>query len=241
MNNISYDFSGQRVLVTGGGRGIGLAIAQGFAKAGAEVFALDLSFISEADQGVRQFVCDVTDTQKVRDLVSGLIREHGPITTLINNAGSDQRIAFGDMTEEDWRWMLDVNISHFPVFGQTVRPAMIEAGGGAIINLSSSAWMKMAGNLTAYHSAKAGIMGLTRGMARDLGQEGIRVNAIAPGRVVTERTNVDDPDWVAETKTLQCIPELALADDIAQAAMWLASEGSRMVTGQTLVVDGGVV
>jgi NAD(P)-dependent dehydrogenase (short-subunit alcohol dehydrogenase family) len=147
------------------------------------------------------------------------------------------------MTLADWRRTLAINLDPHFVLTQRLAPQMRAAGGGAIVNLSSTAFMKLAANLTSYHAAKAGIVGLTRGLARELGPQGIRVNAIAPGRVVTERVraHVVTPDWEAETKTLQCLPDLILPDDIAQSALWLASSGARMMTGQTLIVDGGVV
>ncbi len=241
MSQASYDFSGQRVLVTGAARGIGRVIAAQFRAAGADVVAIDLKFDAPT-AGLTQITCDLTDGARARHVVAQDITDNGAFTVLVNNAGSDRRIPFADMTDADWQFMLDVNLSHYPVLSQTVAPGMAAAGGGAIINLSSSAWMKMAGNLAAYHTAKAGIIGLTRGMARDLGPDLIRVNAIAPGRVVTERTTQSsDPAWVSETKTLQAIPELLQADDIAQTALWLGSRAAKMITGQTLVVDGGVV
>lgn len=161
---------------------------------------------------------------------------------LVNNAGVDRRIPFDDQTEADWRWMLSVNLDHHALLSSALAPGMAAASGGAIVNLSSTAWMKLAGNLTAYHTAKAGIVGLTRGLARDLGPRGIRANAIAPGRVVTERVQGQvSEDWVLETQALQCVPDLIRPADIADCALWLASDAARMVSGQCIVVDGGVV
>jgi NAD(P)-dependent dehydrogenase (short-subunit alcohol dehydrogenase family) len=136
-----------------------------------------------------------------------------------------------------------VNLDHQMLMSARVAPQMDLSGGhAAIVNMSSSAWMKLAGNLTAYHAAKAGIVGLTRGLARDLGPRHITVNAIAPGRVLIERVAAQVTEaWKAETHALQCIPALIAPDDIAAAALWLGSSAARMVTGQTLVVDGGVV
>lgn len=241
MTAPSYDFRGMQVLVTGAGRGIGLGIADAFAANGAEVSAVDLDFVSPPKAGVTQRNCDVTKPDEIRALVADIAAENGPIRTLVNNAGSDRRISFLEMSDDDWRSMLDVNLSHHQIFARAVAPSMAEAGGGAIVNLSSSAWMKMAENLAAYHAAKAGIVGLTRGMARDLGPSGIRVNAIAPGRVVTQRTDLTDDSWITETKNIQCLPSLVEVSDIAEAVKWLVSSGARMVTGQTIVVDGGVV
>lgn len=143
-------------------------------------------------------------------------------------------------TVKDWRWMMAVNLDHHAFLSSLVVPEMAKAG--AIVNLSSTAWMKLAGNLTAYHAAKSGIIGLTRGLARDLGAKAIRANAIAPGRVVTERIaeKISD-DWVAETQALQCIPDLIRPSDIADCALWLASDAARMLTGKCIIVDGGVV
>jgi NAD(P)-dependent dehydrogenase (short-subunit alcohol dehydrogenase family) len=138
--------------------------------------------------------------------------------------------------------MLASNLDHHAQLSRLAAPAMADIGGGAIVNMTSTAFMKLAADMTAYHAAKAGIVGLTRGLARDLGPKNIRVNAIAPGRIFTERASAEvDEDWIEETKQLQCIPSLIRPEDIAEAALWLASESARMVTGQTLIVDGGVV
>ncbi|MDT0684387.1 SDR family oxidoreductase [Roseicyclus sp. F158] len=238
---------GAHVLVTGAAAGIGKATALAFARAGAEVSALDRDAIhfdpEDAGPGhVHPVRLDLRDLDALDDVVAGLVRERGPVRVLVNNAGVDRRMALDELTPGPWREMMALNLDHHAALARLVAPGMEAAGGGAIVNLSSTAWMKLAGNLAAYHAAKAGIVGLTRGLARDLGPKGIRVNAIAPGRVVTERVEAGlTDDWIAETHALQCIPDLIRADDIAEAALWLASPGARMVTGQTLVVDGGVV
>ena len=242
-----FDFSDRHVMVTGAAAGIGRATALGFAAAGARVSAVDLNAeglaeTAEQSDRIEARVCDLADGAAIRAMVETAIAAQGPVRVLVNNAGVDRRIPFDEQTEAQWRWMLSVNLDHHAILSGLVAPGMERAGGGAIVNLSSTAWMKLAGNLTAYHTAKAGIVGLTRGLARDLGPRGIRANAIAPGRVVTERVAGQvGEDWVAETHALQCIPDLIRPADIADCAMWLASDAARMVTGQCIVVDGGVV
>ncbi|WP_323764531.1 SDR family oxidoreductase [Marinovum sp.] len=241
------EFADCHVMVTGAASGIGRATALAFAAQGARVTAVDLNARGLAEtaglsSGIETRTCDLTDTDALRAMHAAATETQGALRVLVNNAGVDRRIAFDDQTEADWRWMLAANLDHHALLASLSAPRMAEAGGGAIVNLSSTAWMKLAGNLTAYHTAKAGIVGLTRGLARDLGPRGIRANAIAPGRVVTERVAGQvSADWEAETRALQCIPDLIRPSDIADSALWLASSGARMVTGQCLVVDGGVV
>ncbi|WP_394199064.1 SDR family NAD(P)-dependent oxidoreductase [Litoreibacter albidus] len=241
------EFSDRHVIVTGAASGIGRATALALAAQGARVTAIDrnadgLAETASIAKGIESRTCDLTDTTALREMHNAAIEAQGPVRVLVNNAGVDRRIPFDEQSEADWRWMLAANLDHHALLASLTAPSMASAGGGAIVNLSSTAWMKMAGNLTAYHTAKSGIIGLTRGLARDLGPRGIRANAIAPGRVMTERvTGQVNADWEAETKTLQCLPELIRPSDIADCALWLASDGARMVTGQCIVVDGGVV
>ncbi len=247
MSATHAEFAGRHGMVTGAAAGIGRATALAFAAQGARVTAVDLNAeglaeTAAAAEAITPATCDLTDSAALNALCAEAEARHGAIRVLVNNAGVDRRIAFAEQTEADWRWMLAANLDHHALLAAQVAPGMAAAGGGAIVNLSSTAWMKLAGNLTAYHTAKAGILGLTRGLARDLGGQGIRANAIAPGRVVTERVAGQvSADWVAETHALQCIPELIQPSDIADCVLWLASDAARMITGQCIVVDGGVV
>lgn len=237
------DFSGQHILVTGAARGIGRVIAQNFVDQGGKVTALDLDFSNiEPIEGASLIQCDVTKDEILQDLINEAMRLKGPIKVLVNNAGVDRRMSLSEQTGADFRWMLDVNLTHHAILAQIVAPGMEKLGGGAIVNMTSTAWMKRAHSLTAYHAAKAAIVGLTNGLARDLGPKNIRANAIAPGRVPVERTSVvDDPTWIAQTHAMQCIPQLLAPQDIADAALWLASSSARMITGQVITVDGGGV
>jgi NAD(P)-dependent dehydrogenase (short-subunit alcohol dehydrogenase family) len=244
------EFEGASVLVTGAAAGIGRATVRAFLDQGARVAALDRNAegLAEtiADQGNGRslpLVCDVTDAEALAAAYANAGAELGFPQILVNNAGVDDRRAFDEISAEDWRRALAVNLDHHFLLAKLAVPFMRTSGGGAIVNLSSTAWMKLAPNLSSYHAAKAGIVGLTRGLARELGPDLIRVNAIAPGRVVTERVRdrALTPEWEAETKQLQCLPLLIEPSDIAAAVLWLASDGARMITGQTLIVDGGVV
>jgi NAD(P)-dependent dehydrogenase (short-subunit alcohol dehydrogenase family) len=232
------DFSGKHVLVTGAARGIGLAIARAFAGEGARVSVIDKNDAPD----VATIQCDLSDSQQVDRAFSAAVAKNGAISILVNNAGVDRRMALGDQTADEFRWMLALNLEHHAQLARLAAPGMADIGGGAIINMSSTAFMKLAADMTAYHASKAGIIGLTRGLARDLGGKNIRVNAIAPGRIITERVADEvSEEWLEETKRLQCIPTLIRPNDIAEAALWLASGSARMITGQTLIIDGGWV
>jgi NAD(P)-dependent dehydrogenase (short-subunit alcohol dehydrogenase family) len=168
---------------------------------------------------------------------------HGPITVLVNNAARDDRHATADVTPEAWREYLSVNLDHVFFAIQAVTPGMTAAGGGAIINFSSISYMMGLGGMPAYTAAKAAITSLTRTLAREFGADGIRVNGIAPGWVLTERQLKlwATPEAQEMIMDRQCLKEHLYPADLVGPVLFLASDASRMIAGQILAVDGGVV
>lgn len=232
----------RRVLVTGGASGIGAEIVRGFARNRAEVTILDID--REAGEavarelGVRFLACDLTDVGALRAAVDDV----GPVTVLVNNAADDQRYELEEITPEQWDRSQSVNLRHQFFLAQAVLPGMRAAGGGAIVNLSSVAWQRGPDGMLPYATAKAGVIGLTNALATALGRDGIRVNAVAPGAVMTPRQM---RLWhTAETRdrlvAAQAIPRDVTERDIAAAVLFLAADDSRMITRQVLYVDGGL-
>jgi NAD(P)-dependent dehydrogenase (short-subunit alcohol dehydrogenase family) len=243
--------AGRVVLVTGGASGIGAEMVRQFAQNGAKVAFLDIQ-----DEAARTLVaelapcahaprflhCDVTDIPALRAAIAQVHAALGPITVLVNNAGNDRRHQSREVSPEYWYRTLALNLDHQFFACQAVRPQMQAEGGGAIVNLSSIAWMGGAANLVAYSAAKAAIVGMTNSLARELGEDGIRVNAIAPGAVITPRQlelwySEADVDAIVAR---QCLKERLMAADIARMALFLAADDGRMITKQCLVVDAGL-
>lgn len=243
------EFAGATVLVTGAGAGIGRAIARAFLSQGARVAGLDINRDGLADsmadvpaERTCALFCDLSDEAAVRGAFATVVEQLGPPAILVNNAGAADSRPFEQMTMEEWRHELARNLDHHFLLSQLAAPHMRRAGQGTIVGISSHAWMKMAPDLAAYHAAKAGIVGLMRGLARELGRDFVRVNAIAPGRVFTDALHAgSDGAYVDETKRLQCLPILIMPDDIANTVLWLCSGRARAITGQVIVVDGGWV
>jgi D-xylose 1-dehydrogenase len=233
---------GRRVLVTGGASGIGAEIVRGFARNGARVAVVDLDRAAgEAlaeELGVRFLACDLTDVGALRAAAA----EAGPVTVLINNAADDQRYAIEEITPELWDAAQAVNLRHQFFMAQAVLAGMRAAGGGSIVNLSSVAWRRGPAGLLAYGTAKAGVIGLTNALATQLGADRIRVNAIAPGAVMTPRQMRlwHTPESRDRLVSSQAIPVDVTERDIAAAALFLAADDSRMITRQVLYVDGGL-
>jgi len=244
-----HDLKDSSVFITGGGSGIGAALTDGFMAQGAKVAFVQRSdatqFCDEmaTKHGVRPLFikCDVTDTPALQDAIAQSAETHGTITTLVNNAAYDMRHPTQGFSPEEWADMIAVNLSAHFFTAQAVTPGMIETGGGAIINFSSISYMLANDGYHAYASSKAGIIGLTRGLAREFGPHKIRVNALAPGWVLTERQMTE---WASDEALKshlekQCLKEHLVEQDIVDATLFLASKTSRMMTGQTMVVDGG--
>ena len=235
----------EAVIVTGGASGIGASIVEHFAAQGARVGFLDVDAAAgqtlAAATGASFIPCDLRDISALRDAIARLQREHGPTLALINNAARDDRHAVADVTPEYWDERMATNLRHQFFAAQAVAPAMRARRRGSIINLGSVSWMLSLGNMPAYVTAKSAVQGLTRGLARDLGADLIRVNAVVPGWIMTERQIRLwlTPEGEADIMRNQCLPEKLYPPDIARMVMWLAADDSRMVTAQSFVVDGG--
>lgn len=249
------DLAGMPVLITGGASGIGAALVSAFAAQKARVAAIDIdagalvqtaaAATARTGTAIETEAVDLRDIGALRAAIVRLAGQTGPFRALINNAGDDARHPWRDVTPELWDDRFAVNVRHQFFAAQTVAPTMGESGGGAIVNLGSISWMFGAAGLIAYTTAKSAIMGLTKSLARELGPMGIRVNSIAPGWVLTEkqvaRANAEDPSKFKSYLDRQCLKEHLEPDDVARLALWLASGESRRCTGQTFVLDAGVV
>jgi len=246
-----HDLAGQSVFITGGGSGIGAALTEGFVAQGARVAFVQRSDASAFAAGLGErhgaaplfLPCDITDIPALQAAMAEAAAANGPITVLVNNAANDKRHPIEGFTVEEWDAMQDVNLRPHFFTAQAAIPGMRAAGGGSIINFSSISYMMGNGGYAAYTAAKAGITGMSRGLARDLGRYNIRVNAVMPGWVLTQR-QLDlwgKPEDLAAHLARQCLPEHLIERDIVDGTLFLASKASRMMTGQALVIDGGVV
>ena len=241
------------VFITGGASGIGEALVTAFVEQGAKVAFVDImedagsALVEKLSKDARNapvFIkCDLTDIPALQAAVAKAAEINGPITGLLNNAANDTRHKWQDVTPEYWddRQAINIRPSFFAI--QSVAPMMQKAGGGAIVNFGSVSWMMGQGGMPGYTTAKAATHGLTRGMARDLGKDHIRVNTLVPGWVMTQRQLDLWVDEAAEREIdeRQCLKNKVMPQDIARMALFLISDESRMCTAQNFIVDGGWV
>ena len=244
--------AGRRVFISGGSSGIGAELVRAFARQGAQVAfcgtrpdggqALADELASAGLPAPWYAACDVRDILAYQALLARLIAETGPVQVLVNNAGRDDRHRMEDVTPDYWDERLALNLKHYFFAIQSVTPGMAAAGGGSIINMGSVSWMRGRPELVGYTTAKAGILGLTRTLARELGPRGIRVNALVPGAIVTERQTTLHRDAAADQGFLdaQCLKIRLDAGHVARATLFLASDDSNGMTGQHLLVDAGI-
>jgi NAD(P)-dependent dehydrogenase (short-subunit alcohol dehydrogenase family) len=240
------DLSGKVVLVTGGASGIGAAHVRAFARSGARVAFLDRQ--DEAGQalaaetpGTMFVACDLTDLEALAAAVEKVRRELGPVAALINNAAVDQRKDITAVDFVDFQWMMDLNLRHVVFTAQKVIPHMRSLGAGSIVNTSAVAWLHGVADLPLYSAAKAAIVGFSNSLARRLGPDRIRVNAIAPGYVSTPRQRSLWFDAEAEKALIarQCLPDPVAPEDVANLALFLCSDAARMITKQCFAVNAG--
>lgn len=239
------------VFVTGGGSGIGASIVECFVDQGARVAFVDIDEAASralcesirAQYGAAPHFtrCDITEIAALQAIIDKAGRDLGDIGVLVNNAANDMRHDWKDVTPDYWDERMAINLRPMFFAIQSVAPQMKRIGGGSIINFGSISWKRALGGMPAYTTAKAAIHGLTRGMARDLGQDGIRVNTVLPGWVMTERQMklwLDEAGEKAIDRE-QCLKGRVQPVDLARIVLFLASDDARMCSAQEFTVDGG--
>lgn len=245
------DLTGKIAVVTGSSKGIGAAIAVAFAEAGADVAVNYARDKAGADEVVKQiealgrkakaYGADVSKADQVKDMFDAIEKDLGSVDILVNNAGVTKDTLFVRMKEEDWDWVMDINLKGIFLCSKAVARSMMKKRSGKIINISSVVGLIGNPGQANYTAAKAGVLGFTKTLAKEFGSRGIQVNAIAPGFIMSRMTE-DLPEDVKETM-LNNIPlgRFGKPEDVADLAIFLASEKSDYITGQVFNVDGGMV
>ena len=239
--------AGKTVVITGGGSGIGEVMVEEFARQESRVFFLDVAtaesqaLVSRLGNGTRFLQCDVTDTVALQKTLTGIEAQAGPVSVLVNNAANDDRHRFEEVTPAYWEQRIAVNLKHLFFAAQAVVPGMKKAGGGSIINLGSVSWHSAIPELSVYETAKGGIEGMTRALARDLGEANIRVNCVVPGAIRTPRQMKlwHTPDEEAKILAQQCLKARVDPIHVTAMVLFLASDDARMCTAHNYWVDGG--
>ena len=246
-----HDLKDASVFITGGGSGIGASLTDGLMAQGANVAFVQRSdaneFVSEMEEKHGRkplFIpCDITDIPALKASLVTAADAHGAITVLVNNAANDKRHEAEDVDEAFWDWSQAINLKSYFFACQGVIDGMRANGGGSIINFTSISYMMGNTGYVSYTTANSGINGMTRSLAREFGPDNIRVNAVAPGWVMTEKQKElwVTPEALEAQLERQCLKQTLAPQDIVDAVLFLASSTSRMMTGQAMVVDGGVV
>jgi NAD(P)-dependent dehydrogenase (short-subunit alcohol dehydrogenase family) len=240
------------VFISGGSSGIGAELVRAFAAQGSRIAFCGtrpdggqalIDEITAAGRAAPWYgACDVRDVAAYQALLKRVGDELGPVRVLVNNAGRDDRHKMEEVTSEFWDDRLALNLKHYFFAIQAVAAGMERAGGGSVVNMGSVSWMRGRPNLAGYTTAKAGILGLTRTLARELGARNIRVNALVPGAIVTERQTTLHRDPAADKEFLdaQCLKIRLDPGHVARATLFLAADDSDGMTGQHVLVDGGI-
>lgn len=245
MSDVRHPSSGplseERVVVTGGHRGIGAAIASLARAQGARVGTVDVA----GEPGPEHAVADLTRPDEVAAAFAALAAEQGPATVLVNNAGRNAYFDPVAMTVPDWESVMDVDLRAAWLCAREVLPAMLAAGRGSIVNVASLHSRLTAKGMFPYAAAKSGLVGLTRSLALEVAERGVRVNAVSPGYIATETVTEYyrlHPDPTEETRVLAAQPtgRIGTPDEVAQVVCFLASDAASYVTGAEWAVDGGL-
>jgi 3-oxoacyl-[acyl-carrier protein] reductase len=229
-------------VVTGGAKGIGMEIALRFASEGAKVIAVDMSELSYSNPNVTGYTLNITDTGKCKEFYDSMIEQYGQIDILVNNAGITRDAMTRKMTDKQWDMVIDVNLKGVFNLVRYIGPQMENIGGGSIVNISSV--VGEFGNIgqANYSATKAGLLGLTKTWAKEFARKGVpvRVNAIAPGYVMTDILKTVPEELLQKFAALTMLKRLGEPEEIANAALFLASDEASYVTGHTLSVNGGM-
>ena len=247
MPAIYPSLAGRVVFITGGASGIGADVVRAFAANQAKVAFIDIQDevggALAKELGATYLRCDITDIAALQETIRKVGETLGPITVLVNNAANDDRHKIDEVTVEYWDKTQDVNLRHQFFASQAVRPQMKAAGGGSIINFSSTSWRGGADTIAVYATAKSAVIGLTRSLGRDFGKDNIRVNAIEPGAVITERQRrlwYKDQAQIDFMVSKQAINRVLLGEEVARLVVFLGSDDSRMITKQSIIIDAGL-
>jgi NAD(P)-dependent dehydrogenase (short-subunit alcohol dehydrogenase family) len=241
--------AGKTVFITGGASGIGAEMVRAFAAQGSRVGFLDLdaqssaALAGELGKHVQYEICDLRDIEALKAALAALETRLGAANVLVNNAARDDRHEWQDVTAQYWDERMNTNLRHQFFAIQAVAPGMIAAGGGSIINMGSNSWWEAGGGFPAYATAKSAVHGLTRTMARDLGKHRIRVNAVVPGWIMTERQKTlwAKPEALEAHRKRQCLPDLIEPVYVARMVLFLASDDAMMCTASNFMVEAGSI
>jgi 3-oxoacyl-[acyl-carrier protein] reductase len=248
-SGLQVDLAGQTAIVTGASRGIGRAIALALAGAGAQVacvarsadkLAETVAAIRAAGGTAEVFECDVTDGASVQNVVDKVVEKWGKLHILVNNAGITRDTLIPRMSDEDWDLVINTNLRGTFLFTRAVTRPMMQGRYGRIINIASISGLSGNAGQANYSASKAGVIGMTRTVAKELASRKITVNAIAPGFIETEMTDALGPVVLEEVKKRIPAKRVGRAEEIAYGALFLASEAASYITGQVLTIDGGL-
>ena len=239
---------GKTVFITGGASGIGAELVRSFAAQGARVGFVDLDeansqVLADTSADIIYELCDLKDIKSLQNALAKLALRIGPATILVNNAANDDRHNWQEVTPAYWDERIQTNLRHQFFAIQAVAPGMIEAGGGSIINMGSNSWHETGGGFPAYATSKAAVHGLTRTMARDLGNHRIRVNTVVPGWIMTDRQKQlwATPETLENQRQRQCLPDLIEPIYVAKMVIFLASDDASMCSANNYMVEGGSI